>query len=115
MSRDALPVLRHLAGDIVEERGTPYETGRVIWSTAMSAVTASEPEGSQCHALWLLWGALTDWVERKPAERAVAEEAMRRAAREWLDVVDDPPAWRAYFDHWLYDEMRYVRPSNRTD
>ena len=81
----------------------------------MSAVSPSEPEGSHCQALWLLWGALTDRVERKPTERAVAEEAMGRAAREWLDVVDDEPAWRAYFDRWLYDEMGYARPSTRTD
>lgn len=113
-SRDALLMLRELARDIVEERGKPYETGRVMWSTAMSAVSPSEPEGAQCHALWLLWGALTDSVERNPAERPSAEEMMRRAAREWLEVVDDESAWRAYFDRWLYDELGYKRPSSHT-
>ena len=59
---------------------------------------------------WLLWGALTDWIEVRPAETDRAELAMRRAAREWLSLLDDGEARREYFDRWLYDEMGYERP-----
>jgi len=63
------------------------------------------------HALWLLWGSLTDWVQSKPHETPEAEAAMRRAAREWLEVSRDKLRWRRYFDRWLYDEMGYARPT----
>lgn len=107
-SRDALQELRDSARVLVAMPGSPYDVATSMWRTAMSAV-CSGTEGEQCHGLWLLWGALTDWVERKPSERLVAEDAMRRAANEWLAVVDDEAAWRAYFDRWLYEEIGYPR------
>ena len=70
--------------------------------------------GSHCYALWLLWGSLTDWVENKPDETALAEAKMRRAAAEWLEVADDGLRWRRFFDRWLYDEMGYERKSPQT-
>jgi hypothetical protein len=48
---------------------------------------------AKCHGLWLMWGSLTDWVENRPSETPEAEEAMRRAASEWLTLADDQSAW----------------------
>jgi hypothetical protein len=71
----------------------------------MSAATGSDT----CHALWLIWGALTDWVENRPTERAAAEEKMSAAAREWLTVEGDEALTEAYCQRWVYDEMGYER------
>ena len=109
-SRDALAALRQRARDIVAGRAKPYTAGRAMRSEALAA----DDETGQCHALWLLWGALTDWVENKPAEIDEAEAAMRRAATEWLEVADDELRWRPYFDRWLYDECGYTRRSPQT-
>lgn len=54
--------------------------------------------------MWLLWGALTDWVEVKPDEESGANGAMRRAAREWLELPRDSGSTREFFDRWL-DEL----------
>jgi hypothetical protein len=68
----------------------------------------------QLHALWLIWGSLTDWVENRPAEAAKAEAEMRRAAAEWLAVPDDDEAlWRPFFDRWVYEEIGYTRPRTK--
>jgi hypothetical protein len=93
---------------IVSRDGSPYRAGRRVWATAMGHATQSE---EVMWPLWLLWGALTDWVEVKPAETREAESAMRRAAREWLALPDDVDAQRAYFDRWLYEEVGYERPA----
>jgi hypothetical protein len=93
---------------IVARRGSAYRAGWRIWATAMHYA----PESTQIMwPLWLLWGALTDWVEVKPEEADQAESAMRRAAHEWLALPDNAEAQRAYFDRWLYDEMGYERPN----
>jgi len=94
---DPMTVVRGYAEELATGRGEPYAIGRKIWSTAMGGVSPIGIEGEQCHALWLLWGALTDWIENKPDEKRAAEEAMRRAATEWLTVADSEPTWRAYF------------------
>ena len=62
--------------------------------------------------LWLIWGALTDWVEQRPAETEQAESAMARAAQEWLSLPENADGQRAYFDRWLYDELGYERPQH---
>lgn len=38
---------------------------------------------------------------------------MRRAASEWLAVANDEPRCRAFFEHWLYDELGDERPPAR--
>jgi hypothetical protein len=92
---------------IVARRGSPYRAGWRIWSTAFSYA----PESTELMwPIWLLWGALTDWAEVKPAEADQAESAMRRAAEEWLALPNNPEAQRAYFERWLYDEMGIERP-----
>lgn len=93
---------------IVAQRGSAYRAGWRIWGTAMRHASVSD---NIMWPLWLLWGALTDWVEVKPEETDQAESAMRRAASEWLALPDNSEAQHTYFDKWLYDEMGYERPS----
>ena len=59
-------------------------------------------------SLWLMWGALTDWVENKPEEQPQAEAFMLRAAREWLALGEEKYALTAYFDRCLCDELGYA-------
>lgn len=62
--------------------------------------------------MWLIWGALTDWLEMLPEETAQAEDAMLRAASEWLAIEkQDASAREAYFNRWIYDELEYPRPA----
>ena len=92
---------------IVSRRGPPYRAAWRMWGTAMRHAT--DPE-TIMWPLWLIWGALTDWVEQKPAEAEQAESAMIRAAQEWLSLPENAEAQRAYFDRWLYDELGYEKP-----
>ena len=72
--REALAAVRVATEELVAGSPDPYEIGRDIHSTAMSAASGDSPEGEHCWAVWLLWGALTDWVEQKPAETPEAAE-----------------------------------------
>ena len=94
---------------IVSRRGSAYRAAWRVWGTAMRHATDSE---TIMWPLWLIWGALTDWVEQKPAEAEQAESAMIRAAQEWLSLPENAEAQRAYFDRWLYDELGYERPQH---
>jgi hypothetical protein len=109
---ESLTRIRARAEELVAGATDPYEAGRDIWAAAMAASSGDSLDGEQCWALWLLWGALTDWAEQKPDEKSQAEESMRRAAKEWLELPDGESAWRRYFDHWLYSEMRLERPKD---
>ena len=93
---------------IVTRGKPPYRAGWRIWGTAMRHAGASH------EVTWLLWGALTDRVEAKPEESRQAEDAMRRAAQEWLSLTDNVEGQRAYFERWLYQEMGYKRPQRST-
>jgi hypothetical protein len=110
--QEALAAMRVDAEELVASSRDPYETGRRIHSKAMSAASGDSPDAEHCWALWLLWGALTDWVERKPDERPEAAQSMRRAAKEWLELPNGESGWRRYFDHWLYSEMGLERPKD---
>jgi hypothetical protein len=106
-----LDVARHhielLMRLIVARRGSAYRAGRRIWGISMGHA----PECTELMwPMWLLWGALTDWVEKKPEETAEAEAAMRRVSAEWLSLPNSSEARHAYFDRWLYQEMGYERP-----
>jgi hypothetical protein len=84
----------------------PYDAAWIIWGKAASVLTSPE----LLHPLWLIWGALTDWVENRPNERSEAESEMLRAAREWLALKrDDAMSRKAYLDRWVYKEMGYGR------
>ena len=85
----------------------PYKAGREIHHRAFIAVPNSK---ELMWPQWLLWGALTDWVEVKPNEKDQAYEAIRRASREWLTVAHDMTLYKPYFDRWLYEELGYERP-----
>jgi hypothetical protein len=50
--------------------------------------------------LWVLWAILGSWWGTGGHERRRAEEDMRRAAQEWLDISDVETEWRAYFNRW---------------
>ena len=83
-----------------------YDAGRRIWGEAFSHADDSP---DLMWPMWLIWGALTDWVEVKPEETEQAHEAIRRAAREWLLLADDPGVQEAYFQRWVYEELGYER------
>jgi hypothetical protein len=88
----------------------PYASGLKIWETAMSSHTDSP---DLMHPLWLIWGSLTDWVENRPEEQALAEAAMLRASREWLAIeASDESSKASYLDRWVYQEMGYERQIN---
>jgi len=86
----------------------PYEVALRIWGDSMGAVSES---CVLAHPMWLLWGALTDWVECKPEETELAKTQMVRAAQAWLalDRTDSATVDR-YFDYWLYEVCGYERP-----
>jgi hypothetical protein len=50
--------------------------------------------------LMLIWAALADWVELRPAETDSAECQMIAAASEWLAVEGDAEAEASYFERW---------------
>jgi hypothetical protein len=84
----------------------PYEAGRRIWSEAFSHAPVSP---KVMWPLWLLWGGLTDWIEMKPKEAGLANEAMRRACHEWLTTVTNESSRKAYFEKWLFEELGLKR------
>jgi hypothetical protein len=82
----------------------PYASGLKIWGAAMSVTDSPD----LMHPLWLIWGALTDWVENRPGEQVAAEAAMLRASREWLAIAaSDEKSKSSYLDRWVYQEMGY--------
>lgn len=111
--RDSLVALRELARSLVDDTMPTFEAAEAMWSTAFTGGRGGR-DGDHCHALWLLWGALTDWIDYRPEAGPEIEAAMRRAASQWLEVADDELRWRPYFDHWLYKEFGYERPSPQT-
>lgn len=91
---------------IVAGSTDPYEAGWEIWSVSFGTA----PKSTELFwPMWLLWGALTDWVEVKPEKTEEAYKAMGRAAAEWLELPDEDAARVDYFERWLYDEMGYER------
>jgi hypothetical protein len=93
--------------NMVAGKSNPYDEGREIWTSSMRSI---EQEPDVMHPFWLIWGALTDWVELRPSETDIAEEKMLRAAREWLALSPtDGTSRLAYFDRWIYEELGYER------
>lgn len=98
-----------LIAEVAESQVNTYDRASEVWQYSFGAV------GGQhwiYHPLWLLWGALTDWVEMKPEETGQAEATIREAAQAFLPIADDDDALRLYFDRWLYEEKGgfYARP-----
>lgn len=102
---EALALLRQIAA----RSGRPYDLAVQLWRLSMRRV---DRDGDWIyHPLWLLWGALTDWAENKPAEAAQAEDIVVAAAEAFLAIMGHEAAERTYFDHWLYERIGYERPS----
>src|SRR5712692_2740030 len=98
-SPDPAEEIRQLARRLASGASDPYDLGWQIWGVAF----ANAKKAEYLKALWLIWGSLTDWVENKPDEESEALEAMRRAAREWLEVESQPSRRKWYCDHWVYE------------
>ena len=104
---DALSEIEDGMRRLVSAETGRYEIAWEIWSKAMSS-TIELPH--VMHPLWLIWGALTDWVENHPEETSRAESTMVRAATEWLSLPNsDTVARKIYLDRWVFDEMGYQR------
>ncbi|MGI5486823.1 hypothetical protein [Microtetraspora malaysiensis] len=96
---------RELAGQLLRA-DDPYDVGLQFMGDTIEVISAGEYEYAV--SMYNLWGALTDWVELKPAEEDLAKAEMVRAAREWLALnLRDSDAVRRYFDHWLHDVLHY--------
>src|SRR4051812_48592615 len=92
---------------MIDDSEDPYSSGRKIWEIAFVHASISP---DVVWPMWLIWGALTDWVDMKPEEGARAKQEMRRASREWLALDgDDADLRRAYFDRWVHDELHIER------
>lgn len=92
---------------IVSGDADPYDAGTRIWAEALGRVPDCP---GLMYPTWLIWGALTDWVEVKPEETDLASQTIRRAAQEWLLLPDIPGIREAYFERWMYEELGYERP-----
>ena len=92
---------------ITSRDADPCEAGRRIWAEAFPLAGESK---DLMWPLWLQWGGLTDWIAMKPEETHRAQEAMRRASREWLLGDGQASSRRAYFEKWLYEELGLERP-----
>ncbi|MEU8795578.1 hypothetical protein [Streptomyces sp. NPDC048643] len=87
---------RHLAHKVVHG-ADPYGTALCVMGATLDVFTTYEHAGD----VYGLWGALTDWVELKPDEEALAVGHMVSAAREWLALDhEDDDAVRGYLVRW---------------
>ncbi|MEU4092057.1 hypothetical protein [Streptomyces sp. NPDC026673] len=95
---DYLEHSRRLAREVIHG-DDPYATALYV----MGATSEVDVFSTYDHAggVYVIWGALTDWVELRPHEENLAVQHMVAAAREWL-VLDhhDDAAVRRYLDHW---------------
>lgn len=105
----ALALIERWMRKMLQGQLEPYDWGSKIWGMAMGKASESP---DVMWPLWLIWGALTDWVEVRPAEKSAAEQEMLRAAREWFALPEgDHAARESYLERWVYDETGYERKS----
>ncbi|MFF0286838.1 hypothetical protein [Streptomyces sp. NPDC005262] len=102
--------VRAHAAAILNGKASPYDAALEIWGLATREWPRDDGDEA-CISLHLIWGALTDWVELRPAETDQAETRMITAAREWLTIEGDRDAEARYFDRWIYDVLGYERPA----
>ncbi|WP_329458081.1 hypothetical protein [Streptomyces sp. NBC_01497] len=95
---------------ILNGKSSPYDAALEIWALAGRQWPGDDGDEA-CVSLQLVWGALTDWVELRPAETDQAETRMVAAAREWLTIEGDREAEVRYFDRWIYDILGYEHPA----
>jgi hypothetical protein len=109
----------HHARRVLEaDEGWPtYDAGIAFQGLAMSLATSQDAPrqypNEEPMALYLIWGALTDAMDAPgrglPEQDAEAVRDMKRAAGEWLSVVDSPADRTAYCDRWVHQECGYER------
>jgi hypothetical protein len=114
---EALASIRSRCVQIAEGDPDLWEVGSEIWATAMTHVGVDD--SGVLYGLYLIWASLTDWIETPPTTAGQAEwrsraggadQAMRDAARGWLDVEASPRRTTEYIDYWLYDVIGLERP-----
>lgn len=106
----ALALIERWMRKMLQGQLEPYDGAWKIWGMAFRK---AEESPDTLWPLWLIWGALTDWIELKPAEREVAEKQVLRAASEWLALAQgDVAARNDYLDRWVHTEMGYKRKSS---
>jgi hypothetical protein len=100
-SASAQPHLHALVGRIANGDGDIYALTHELYRSAMTAVAPTGANGERAMVLYLLWATFDDAAERLSARTPELEDAMRNAAREWLEIGDaDRSAWRPYLDRW---------------
>ena len=105
----------HLVLDAEDDAAT-YDAGLDFSGLALRAMAAT-PQGEYIAAtpaaLSLIWGELTDEMDApgtgSPEQDAAAVRRMKKAAGEWLAVVNSPADRAAYCDRWVYEECGYRR------
>ncbi|WP_330247770.1 hypothetical protein OHA33_37095 [Streptomyces sp. NBC_00562] len=102
--------VRAHAAAMLNDDASPYDPALEIWGLAMREWPGDDGDEA-CYSLQLIWGALTDWVELRPAETDQAETHMITAAREWLTIEGDRKGEARYFDRWVHDILGYERPA----
>jgi hypothetical protein len=103
---DTIDGVRQHISELLDGDLAPYEAGAMICAHALGRETGQWPW------LWLLWATLTAPCGGGHTETLRAEDTMRRAAAEWLEVSAEETRWRRYFDHWLCDELGWPKTSN---
>lgn len=108
----------HARRVIDAEGGWPtYHAGIAFQSLAMSLAASHDAPAQYPNeepmALYLIWGALTDAMDApgrgSPEQDAEAVRDMKRAAAEWLAVIETPADRAAYCDRWVHEECGYER------
>lgn len=105
--RDGIALIEAQVHSMLNDGAVPYDCAWNIYATAMELAIESP---DVMHPLWLIWGALTDWVETQPDETDEAEREMRRAATEWFELdQSDHLQLKSYLNRWVFEEMGYKR------
>ncbi len=108
----------HARGVLEAGDGWPtYDAGIAFLSLAIRVAASPDAPGQypeeEPMALYMIWGALTDAMDApgrgSPEQDAAAVAHLRRAAAEWLAVVDAPQGRAAYCDRWVHEECGYER------
>jgi hypothetical protein len=106
---EAIAAIEYEMKRMLGGREEPYSAGRKIWEIAFTHASISP---DVVWPLWLIWGALTDWVEVGPEEEEKAKKEMLRASGEWLALNRlDANLRRAHLDRWVRDELSIERKS----
>jgi len=112
MDEEAAGRLRALCQAVAAGDVAPYDGAWDMWGLGMTHAVKDGKADDVAWAHWLIWGALTDWIELKPDEKAMADAAIVDAAGEWLVAEGDPATVKAYLDRMVFEVCGYERPAN---